>query len=193
MEINFAEIGKAFMILFAVIDIVGSIPVIIKIKQKTGDIHALRASIVALGIMLGFLFAGERLLGFLGVDPKAFAVAGSLIIFALAVEMIFNVQLFKDDESSSNKTVSIVPIAFPIIAGAGSMTTIVSLQVEYDLINIAIAIILNMIVVFTVLKLTRRIEHILGKGGMAILQKVFGIILLAIAVKLFADNIQALF
>ena len=193
MEINFAEIGKAFMILFAVIYIVGSIPVIIKIKQKTGDIHALRASIVALGIMLGFLFAGERLLGFLGVDPKAFAVAGSLIIFALAVEMIFNVQLFKDDESSSNKTVSIVPIAFPIIAGAGSMTTIVSLQVEYDLINIAIAIILNMIVVFTVLKLTRRIEHILGKGGMAILQKVFGIILLAIAVKLFADNIQALF
>lgn len=193
MEINFAEIGKAFMILFAVIDIVGSIPVVIKIKQKTGDIHALRASIVALGIMLGFLFAGERLLGFLGVDPKAFAVAGSLIIFALAVEMIFNVQLFKDDESSSNKTVSIVPIAFPIIAGAGSMTTIVSLQVEYDLINIAIAIILNMIVVFTVLKLTRRIEHILGKGGMAILQKVFGIILLAIAVKLFADNIQALF
>lgn len=193
MEINFAEIGKAFMILFAVIDIVGSIPVIIKIKQKTGDIHALRASIVALGIMLGFLFAGERLLGFLGVDPKAFAVAGSLIIFALAVEMIFNVQLFKDDDSSSNKTVSIVPIAFPIIAGAGSMTTIVSLQVEYDLINIAIAIILNMIVVFTVLKLTRRIEHILGKGGMAILQKVFGIILLAIAVKLFADNIQALF
>ncbi len=193
MEINFAEIGKAFMILFAVIDIVGSIPVIIKIKQKTGDIHALRASIVALGIMLGFLFAGERLLGFLGVDPKAFAVAGSLIIFALAVEMIFNVQLFKDDESSSNKTVSIVPIAFPIIAGAGSMTTIVSLQVEYDLINIAIAILLNMIVVFTVLKLTRRIEHILGKGGMAILQKVFGIILLAIAVKLFADNIQALF
>ncbi|MGB1102804.1 MAG: MarC family protein [Crocinitomicaceae bacterium] len=193
MEIDFLEIGKAFMILFAVIDIVGSIPVIIKIKQKTGDIHALRASIVALGIMLGFLFAGERLLGFLGVDPKAFAVAGALIIFALAVEMIFNVQLFKDDDSQSTKTASIVPIAFPIIAGAGSMTTIVSLQVEYELINIAIAIVLNIIVVFTVLKLTRRIEHFLGKGGMAILQKVFGIILLAIAVKLFADNIQALF
>jgi multiple antibiotic resistance protein len=193
MEIDFLEIGKAFMILFAVIDIVGSIPVIIKIKQKTGDIHALRASIVALGIMLGFLFAGERLLGFLGVDPKAFAVAGALIIFALAVEMIFNVQLFKDDDSQSTKTASIVPIAFPIIAGAGSMTTIVSLQVEYALINIAIAIVLNIIVVFTVLKLTRRIEHFLGKGGMAILQKVFGIILLAIAVKLFADNIQALF
>ena len=193
MEFNILEIGKAFMILFAVIDIVGSIPIIIKIKQKTGDIHALRASIVALGIMLGFLFAGERLLKFIGVDPKAFAVAGALIIFALAVEMIFNVQLFKDDDSQSKKTASIVPIAFPIIAGAGSMTTIVSLQVEYAMINIAIAILLNMLLVFVVLKLTRRIENLLGKGGIAILQKVFGIILLAIAVKLFADNIQALF
>jgi multiple antibiotic resistance protein len=193
MEFNALEIGKAFMILFAVIDIVGSIPIIIKIKQKTGDIHALRASIVALGIMLGFLFAGERLLRFIGVDPKAFAVAGALIIFALAVEMIFNVQLFKDDDRQSKKTASIVPIAFPIIAGAGSMTTIVSLQVEYAMLNIAIAILLNMVVVFIVLKLTRRIENLLGKGGIAILQKVFGIILLAIAVKLFADNIQALF
>lgn len=193
MEFDILEMGKAFMILFAVIDIVGSIPIIIKIKQKTGDIHALRASLVALGIMLGFLFAGERLLGFLGVDPKAFAVAGSLIIFALAVEMIFNVQLFKDDDRQSTKTASIVPIAFPIIAGAGSMTTIVSLHVEYELINIAIAIVLNMILVFVVLKLTRRIEGLLGEGGIAILQKIFGIILLAIAVKLFADNIQALF
>lgn len=187
------ETGKAFMILFAVIDIVGSIPIIIKIKQKTGDIHALKASLVALGIMMVFLFIGEGLLGFLGVDTKAFAVVGSLIIFALGVEMIFGVQLFKDEDEDSLKVASIVPIAFPIIAGAGSMTTIVSLQVEYDQLSIATAILLNMIVVFVVLKLTRKIEAFLGKGGIAILQKVFGIILLAIAVKLFADNVKLLF
>ncbi len=187
------EIGKAFMILFAVIDIVGSIPLIIKIKKNAGDIQPLKASLVALGIMLSFLFIGEGLLGFLGVDTKAFAVVGSLIIFALGVEMIFGVQLFRDEDEDSKKIVSIVPIAFPIIAGAGSMTTIVSLQAEFELLNIAIAILLNMILVFIVLKLTKRIEKLLGKGGIAVLQKVFGIILLAIAVKLFADNVKLLF
>lgn len=187
------EIGKAFMVLFAVIDIVGSIPLIIKLKNRAGDIHALKASIVALGIMLAFLFIGEGILGFLGVETKAFAVVGSLIIFALGVEMIFGVQLFKDEDEGSKKIVSIVPIAFPLIAGAGSMTTIVSLQAEYALTNIAIAIFLNIIVVFFVLKMTKRIEQFLGKGGIAILQKVFGIILLSIAVKLFADNVKELF
>ncbi len=187
------EISKAFMILFAVIDIVGSIPIIIKIKKSAGDIRPLKASIVALGIMLAFLFIGDGILGFLGVDTKAFAVAGSLIIFALAVEMIFGIQLFKEEDDETKKIVSIVPIAFPIIAGAGSMTTIVSLQAEFHLINIAIAIFLNIIIVFIVLKLTKRIENFLGKGGIAVLQKVFGIILLAIAVKLFADNVKELF
>jgi multiple antibiotic resistance protein len=187
------EIGKAFMVLFAVIDIVGSIPVIIKIKNRAGDIHELKASLVALGIMLAFLFIGEGILGFLGVETKAFAVVGSFIIFALGVEMIFGVQLFRDEEEGSSKIVSIVPIAFPLIAGAGSITTIVSLQAEYALINIAIAIFLNILVVFIVLKLTKRIEKLLGKGGIAILQKVFGIILLSIAVKLFADNVKELF
>lgn len=193
MEFSLLEIGKAFMILFAVIDIVGSIPVIIKIKQKAGEIHALKASFVALCIMMAFLFFGDGLLNFLGVDTKAFAVAGSLIIFALGVEMIFGIHLFKDDDDSSPKIVSIVPIAFPLIAGAGSMTTIVSLPAEYRLENIAVAIFLNIVLVFVVLKLTKRIERLLGKGGIAILQKVFGIILLAIAVKLFADNAKLLF
>jgi len=187
------EVGKAFMILFAVIDIVGSIPVIIKIKKRAGDIHEVKASLVSLGIMLGFLFIGEGILGFLGVETEAFAVVGSLIIFALGVEMIFGVTLFRDEDESSKKIASIVPIAFPIIAGAGTMTTIVSLQAEYELKNIAIAILLNMVIVFTVLKLTKRIEKFLGKGGIAILQKVFGIILLSIAVKLFADNVKMLF
>ncbi|MDA7803726.1 MarC family protein [Crocinitomix sp.] len=187
------EIGKAFMILFAVIDIVGSIPVIIKIKKRTGDIQPFKATMVAMGIMLAFLFIGEGILGFLGVDTKAFAVVGSLIIFALGAEMIFGIQLFRDEDESSKKIVSIVPIAFPIIAGAGTMTTIVSLQAEYQLKNIAIAILLNMVIVFLVLKLTKKIEKFLGKGGIAILQKVFGIILLAIAIKLFADNVKGLF
>jgi multiple antibiotic resistance protein len=190
---DFLEIGKAFMVLFAVIDIIGSIPVIIKLKKKAGDIQALKASIVALGIMLGFLFIGEGILGFLGVDIKAFAVVGSLIIFALGVEMIFGIPLFRGEDQMSPKIVSVVPLAFPIIAGAGTMTTIVSLQAEYAWYNISIAIVLNAIIVFVVLKLTKRIERFLGMGGIAILQKVFGIILLAIAVKLFADNAKLLF
>jgi len=191
-QINIEEILKVFMILFAVIDIVGSIPVIIKLKEKAGDIHEVKASLVAFLIMIVFLFVGEKILDILGVDIKAFAVAGALIIFALAVEMIFGIELFKDEDTNS-KVVSIVPVAFPLIAGAGTMTTLIALQVEYHMINIAIAILLNMIVVFVVLKLTKRIERLLGKGGIAILKKVFGIILLAIAVKLFAENIQALF
>jgi len=186
------EIGKVFMILFAVIDIVGNIPIIIKLKEKAGEIHALKASIVAFLLMLVFLFAGEGLLGVLGVNVKAFAVAGSLILFALAFEMIFGVELFKDD-ATSYKVVSIVPLAFPLIAGAGTMTTLISLTVDYDVMNIAIAVFLNMIIVYTVLRLTKRIEKMLGEGGIAILQKVFGIILLAIAVKLFADNAKELF
>lgn len=187
------EIGKAFMVLFAVVDIVGSIPIIVKLKKKAGDIHALKASIVALTIMLAFLFIGEGILGFLGVDIKAFAVVGSLIIFALGAEMIFGIHVFRGEDQTSPKVVSIVPLSFPIIAGAGTMTTIVSLQAEYKLTNIAIAIILNMIIVFIVLTLTKRIERFLGQGWIAILQKVFGIILLAIAVKLFADNAKLLF
>lgn len=192
MEFNWSEIGITFMILFAVIDIIGNIPVIIKLKDKAGEIKSLRASIVALVIMLVFLFAGEWLLGVLGVNIKAFAVAGSLILFALAAEMIFGVELFKDD-ASSYKVISVVPLAFPLIAGAGTMTTLISLRVDYAAINISIAVVFNIIVVFIVLKLTKRIEKLLGKGGIAILQKVFGIILLAIAVKLFADNAKVLF
>ena len=191
MNFDIEQVAKAFMILFAVIDIVGSIPVIIKLKEKAGHIHSLKASIVALVIMLVFLFAGEALLGILGVNIKAFAVAGSLIIFALAIEMIFGIELFKDEEHSS-KVVSIVPVAFPLIAGAGTMTTLISLRVEYEAINIAIAVVLNILVVFAVLKMTKKIEKFFGKGGIAILKKVFGIILLAIAVKLFADNVTQL-
>lgn len=192
MRFNIVEVGKAFMILFAVIDILGNIPVIIKLKQQAGEIHSLKASLVALGIMLAFLFLGEQILAVLGVDIKAFAVVGSLILFALGAEMIFGYELFKGEETNS-KVVSIVPLAFPLIAGAGSMTTLISLRVEYAAINIGIAVLLNMILVYIVLRMTKRIEKFLGAGGIAILKKVFGIILLAIAVKLFADNAKELF
>ncbi len=190
-KFNFADIFKATMVLFAVIDAIGSIPLIIKIKERSGDIHELRTSTVALGIMIGFLILGESILNLFGVEVESFAVAGSFILFAMSLEMILGVKLFRD--SATGKTASIVPLAFPIIAGAGTMTSIVSLRAEYATINIVMAILINVIFVFLVLKLTRRIERLLGEGGIAILQKVFGIILLAIAVKLFTTNMRAMF
>ncbi|MFT5581048.1 MAG: multiple antibiotic resistance protein [Psychromonas sp.] len=181
---------KATMVLFAVIDIIGSIPIILKLKQSSGKINELRTSLVSLGIMIGFLILGENILGLFGVEIASFAVAGSLILFALALEMILGVELFKDQPSG--KIASIVPLAFPIIAGAGTMTSIISLRAEFDMVNIIVAIFINILVVFLVLKSTRRLEKFLGEGGIAILKKVFGIILLAIAVKLFTTNIQNL-
>ena len=189
---NWSETGTATMILFAVIDIVGSIPLIIQIKQKAGEIHPLRASLVSLALMLLFLFLGESILGLIGVSVEAFAVAGSFILFALAIEMVLGITLFKDDGSPA-KTASIVPLAFPIIAGAGTMTSLLSLRAEFAEINIVIAILVNMILVFVTLMLTKRIEKLLGEGGIAVLRKVFGIILLAIAVKLFSSNAKLLF
>lgn len=186
------EVATAFMVLFAVIDILGSIPIILDIKRKAGEISALKASVVSLLIMLGFLFLGERLIGFIGIDVNSFAVAGSVIIFIMALEMVLNVNLFKDDGSTA-KTASIVPLAFPIIAGAGSMTTILSLRAEFEAVNIAVAVFLNIIVVFVILTLTGKIERLLGAGGIAVLRKVFGIVLLAIAIKLFSSNIKVLF
>ena len=191
MEINYTEIMKSTMVLFAVIDIVGSIPVLMDIKSKAGNIHPGRATIVALGIMLAFLFVGEGIIGFLGVDINSFAVAGSFVLFFMSLEMVLGVELFKQDPSSM-KAATIVPVAFPIIAGAGSMTSILSLRAEYDQINITIAILLNLATVFLVLNFLGRLEKLLGEGGIAVLRKVFGIILLSIAVKLFTSNVQHL-
>ena len=188
---NTVEIFKAGMVLFAVIDVIGSIPIILKIKEQAGEIHPLHTSLVSLAILIGFLILGESILSLFGVNVEAFAVAGSLILFAMSLEMILGVRLFRDN--ATGKTASIVPLAFPIIAGAGSMTTIISLRAEFAAINIIVAIIINILLVYIVLKLTKRIELILGEGGIAILKKVFGIILLAIAVKLFTTNVQELF
>ena len=186
MEVNFINVFSSFMVLFAVIDITGSIPIIIDLKEKGGKIQSEKATIVAFIIMLLFLFVGERLLGVFGVDISSFAIAGAFILFFLALEMVLGISLFKDNATESS---SIVPIAFPLIAGAGSMTTLLSLRAEYPLTDIAIALILNMIVVYTVLRLTHVIESLLGQSGIMILRKMFGIILLAIAIKLFMSNL----
>lgn len=190
--INIIEIFNATMILFAVIDIIGSIPIIIKIKESSGNIQANQVTLVSLFIMLAFLITGESILKLFGVNLESFAVAGSLILFVLAAEMVLGVELFKNSPNEK-KSSGIVPLAFPIIAGAGTVTTLIAIRAEYQMINVIIAIFINMGIVFLVLKLTRRIERLLGPGGIGILKKVFGIILLAIAVKLFASNISQLF
>ncbi|MBL7944793.1 MAG: MarC family protein [Flavobacteriales bacterium] len=199
--LSLSEIGKAFLILFAVIDIVGGIPLILQVRAKAGKIYPARAVLVSLGIMVTFLFLGEGILNVLGIDVRSFAVAGALVLFFIALEMILGVRLFKEDLSApgltdgkdDNKVYSVVPLAFPVIAGAGTITTILSLRAEFASVNILIAILLNMIPVLLVLLLTSRIERLLGRVGLIVIKKAFGVILLAIAVKLFAANITQLF
>lgn len=198
---DLTEIGKAFIVLFAVIDIVGGIPIILDVRRKAGKIYPARATLVSMAIMVTFLYVGEGILKFMGLDVNSFAVAGSLVLFFIALEMILGVKLFKEDTSApgltpaeeDNKIYSIVPLAFPVIAGAGTITTILSLRAEFQRPNILAAIVLNMVVVVVVLLLTNRIERLLGRVGLIVLRKAFGIILLAIAVKLFAGNITYLF
>ena len=190
MNFNYNDALSAFLILFAVIDILGSIPIIVSLRKKVGNVQSEKATLVAGIIMIVFLFLGESILTLLGVDVESFAIAGSFVLFFLALEMILGITLYKEESPSS---ASIVPIAFPLIAGAGTMTSLVSLRAEFANINIIIAIIANMIVVYFVLKNTERIERILGPGGLSILRKVFGVILLAIAVKLFFTNLIPMF
>ncbi len=190
MHIDIKEIFTAGMILFAVIDIIGNIPIIVNLRQKVGHIQSEKASIASLVLMILFLFIGKTILNLIGIDVNSFAVAGSLIIFFIALEMILGIQLYKDD---APQTAAIVPLAFPLIAGAGTLTTILSLRSEFQIINIIIAIILNIGVVYGVLKSSKKIERLLGQQGIVVVRKLFGVILLAIAVKLFATNIHNLF
>ena len=190
LGINWKDIFTISMILFAVIDIVGSIPIIVDLRSKIGHIQSEKATIVAAIIMIAFLFVGEEILKLIGIDANSFAVAGSFVLFFLALEMILGIQLYKEDNPS---TASIVPIAFPLIAGAGTMTTILSLRAVYDKINIIIAILINVILVYGVLKSSGKIERLLGNNGLGVIRKIFGVILLAIAVKLFAANVKGLF
>jgi multiple antibiotic resistance protein len=180
------QILSVTMILFAIIDILGTIPIIIDLRQRAGHIESEKASFTVLVLMIVFLFVGEELLKVIGLDISSFAIAGSLVIFIIAMEMILGIKFFKEDDIPT--TVSIVPLAFPLIAGAGTMTTLLSLKSQYDTANIIVGIVLNTIIVYVVLKNVKLLEQLLGKTGLNVLRKAFGVILLAIAIKLFRSN-----
>jgi len=191
MELSFKEIATAFMVLFAVIDIIGNIPIIIDLRKKAGHIQSEKASLIAGLIMILFLFLGKSILGLIGIDVNSFAVAGAFVLFFIALEMILGITLYKEENNDSS-TASIFPLAFPLIAGPGSLTTLLSLRAEFRIENIIIALVINVIFIYIVLKTSARIERFIGKNGISIIRKVFGVILLAIAVKLFTSNIKAL-
>ncbi len=192
MQLNFKEIITAFMVLFAVIDIVGNIPIVIDLRKKVGHIQSEKASIISGVILIAFLFLGKSILNLIGIDVNSFAVAGSFILFFIALEMILGITLYKQEEHTA-MSASVFPLAFPLIAGPGSLTTLLSLRAEFRTENIIVAVILNVIVIYIVLKTSAKIERAIGKNGIDIIRKVFGVVLLAIAVKLFAQNIKALF
>ena len=189
-DISIQELASAFMVLFAVIDITGAVPIINDIQNKGHKISAIKAALASYILLVAFLFVGDGLLNLFSVDISSFAVAGSLVIFVLAVEMIFGIPIFKNDSPSG--TASIVPLVFPLIVGAGTLTTLLALRAEYHTINIIIALTLNIIIVYFVLKNVSLIEKVFGKGGAYILRKFLGIILLAISVKLFTSNLTSL-
>lgn len=189
-DINIQELASAFMVLFAVIDITGAVPIINDIQNKGHTISAIKAALASYILLVAFLFVGDGLLNLFSVDISSFAVAGSLVIFVLAVEMIFGIPIFKNDGPSG--TASMVPLVFPLIVGAGTLTTLLALRAEYHIINIIIALTLNIIVVYFVLKNVSLVEKVFGKGGVYILRKFLGIILLAISVKLFTSNLTSL-
>lgn len=187
---NVQELMSAFIVLFAVIDIIGSIPIILNLKQSGRDVNAVKATLISFALLIGFFYAGDMVLKLFQVDIASFAVAGSIVLFLLALEMILDVEIFKNQ--GPIKEATLVPLVFPLLAGAGSFTTLLSLRAEYAALNIVIALVLNMVWVFIVLKLTDRVEHMLGKGGIYLIRKFFGIILLAIAARLFTANVTQL-
>lgn len=191
LEFSFKEILSAFMVLFAIIDITGSIPIIIDLQKRGNSVKPISAVFLSFVAFILFLFAGEGLLSLFGVDIQSFAVAGSIIIFVLAIEMIMGIEIMKNDGPEGSATV--VPLVFPLIAGAGTLTTLLSMRAEFRVENIIVAIILNMIFVYLVLAKLQWIEKIFGEGVIYVLRKFFGIILLAMAVKLFATNLVFLF
>ena len=187
---NFQQILSAFIVLFAVIDIIGAIPIIIDLKDKGKDVNALKATLISFRLLLGFFYAGDILLRLFHVDIESFAVAGAFVIFLLSLEMILDIEIFKNQ--GPIKEATLVPLVFPLLAGAGSFTTLLSLRAEYASVNIIVALILNMLWVYFVVRMTRKVERVLGKGGIYLIRKFFGIILLAISVKLFMSNITLL-
>ena len=187
---SFQQMFSAFIVLFAVIDIIGAIPIIISLKEKGKDVNALKATLISFCLLLGFFFVGDMMLRLFHVDIESFAVAGAVVIFLMSLEMILDVEIFKNQ--GPIKEATLVPLVFPLLAGAGAFTTLLSLKAEYADVNIIIALVLNMVWVYIVVSMTGRIERFLGKGGIYIVRKFFGIILLAISVKLFMANISML-
>ncbi|HTS43456.1 MAG TPA: MarC family protein [Puia sp.] len=190
MHINFNELLTVTFTLFAVIDIVGSIPLLLSLKKKLGGMPELKATLISGGLMILFLYLGESFLNVLGVDKHSFAVGGSIVIFILGLEMVLGIEFFKSEKDG--KASVMVPIAFPLIAGSGTLTTIMSLKANYDQLTVLIAILINLIIVYVVLRSLNYIERILGPAGMVAVRKFFGVILLAIAVKIFSSNVQGL-
>ncbi|MCB9032566.1 MAG: MarC family protein [Chitinophagales bacterium] len=185
---NFSEIVTISLVLFAIIDILGSVPVILDLKKSVGHVDAQFATLISGAIMIIFLFTGDLLLKLVGIDINSFSIAGAIVIFLIGLEMTLNRNIFKPG-ASSPKSSSVVPIAFPMIAGAGTLTTLLSLKAQYNTINILIAVFINLVIIFLVIKFIPKIERILGDTGISILRKVFGIILLSIAIKIFSSNI----
>ena len=190
MQFHFEELLTVIFTLFAVIDIVGSIPLLIAMKEKTGVIKSLNVTLISGALMILFLFLGKPFLQVLGLDIKSFAVGGSIVIFLLGLEMVLGHEIFKGDKNAHSGAV--VPIAFPIIAGSGTLTTIMSLKANFEEVYILLGILVNLIIVFAVLKSLNFIERLLGPGGLLAVRKFFGVILLAIAVKIFSSNVGAL-
>jgi multiple antibiotic resistance protein len=190
MAFKIDELLTIVFTLFAVIDIVGSIPLLIAMKEKSGAIQSLKVTLISGGLMILFLFLGKPFLQLLGLDVKSFAVGGSIVIFLLGLEMVLGHEIFKGDKNAQSGTV--VPIAFPIIAGSGTLTTIMSLKANYDELYIALGILINLVIVYAVLKSLNFIERLLGPGGLLAVRKFFGVILIAIAVKIFSSNVGAL-
>jgi multiple antibiotic resistance (marC)-related protein len=189
MNFDVKEIISATMVLFAVVDIIGSVPIIINLRKKAGRIQSEKTAIVAGILLILFLFIGKQLLNLFGVTVEAFAVAGAFILFFLALEMILGITLYK---GTTPETASIIPLAFPMVAGAGALTTVLSLRAKFYVENIIVAILINMIIVYVVLKSSEKIEKFLGKQGITVIHNLFGVILLAIAVNLFTTNIRAM-
>lgn len=190
MSFSFSELVTVIFTLFAIIDIIGSVPILISLKQKIGGIHELRATLISGALMILFLFAGEGFLRILGLDIKTFAVAGSVVIFILGLEMVLGLEFFKSEKDV--KAATLVPIAFPLIAGSGTLTTIMSLKANFSDFTIFLGIFINLIIIYVVLRSLNLIARILGNAGLIAVRKFFGVVLLAIAVKIFATNAHGL-
>lgn len=185
---DFKEIFSVSLILFSVIDIIGAVPFIIQIKKREGRIYAEKATLISAALMVAFLYLGQSILNLFGLDVASFAVAGAIVIFIVAMEMLLGITLIKDDPDAKGSG-SIVPLAFPLIAGAGTLTTILSLRAVYQETNVLVGILLNLVFVYLVLRSASWLENVIGKSGFAVLRRVFGVILLAIAVKIFKSNV----